>query len=511
MTYQRPGIYINESLLPAAINTEGTADAAGAAIGVFAQGPTAVTRVTSWYDFVRTFGGYDAAYPATFGIGSFFKNGGSELYVRRVVHSDAAKATATLVEEGDTPEVATIEAVSFGTEGNNLRIQLERVGTTSYHNLSVYKEGTANNSGTLAGDTLLERYTNVVFDAPTSGDFVETVVNLNSKYITISVVADNTALPSLAILPLTGGLDGTTPVAGDYLGTSNSVLAEFEILNRPLVVFVPEVIAQLGATDGQTVLDEVVGWAGLNNAFVVIDTDQALDGTAPNLTVAQALSYAAGFQESSHAAVYYPNVYISDPVGRSNASLRKIGPAGAVAGLYLSTDREVGPFKAPAGVGAQLRGVVALEKAFTSAELDSLNASTAPVNAIRNLPGAGVVVMGARTLLQDGTANKYVNMRRSLIYIKEQLSDITTFALFENNDERLWAKLRTSVASFLNDYRNQGGLRGTTPQQAFYVKCDAENNSTNAIANGEVHIEVGVALQYPAEFVVINLSQTTGV
>jgi phage tail sheath protein FI len=119
--------------------------------------------------------------------------------------------------------------------------------------------------------------------------------------------------------------------------------------------------------------------------------------------------------------------------------------------------------------------------------------------------------MGARTLLQDGTANKYVNMRRSLIYIKEQLSDITTFALFENNDERLWAKLRTSVASFLNDYRNQGGLRGTTPQQAFYVKCDAENNSTNAIANGEVHIEVGVALQYPAEFVVINLSQTTGV
>jgi len=117
--------------------------------------------------------------------------------------------------------------------------------------------------------------------------------------------------------------------------------------------------------------------------------------------------------------------------------------------------------------------------------------------------------MGARTLLQDGTANKYVNMRRSLIYIRKNLQNLTEFAIFENNDERLWTQIRTSINVFLGEYRNQGGLRGASADQSFFVKCDAENNSAQQIANGEVHIQVGVALQYPAEFIVIDLSQKT--
>jgi phage tail sheath protein FI len=189
--------------------------------------------------------------------------------------------------------------------------------------------------------------------------------------------------------------------------------------------------------------------------------------------------------------------------------LRKIGPSGAVAGLYIATDKQYGPFKAPAGIRASIRGAVALEKTFTSAELDTLNTGASPVNALRNLPGSGVVAMGARTLLQDGTANKYVNMRRSLNYIRKQLEGLTEFALFENNDEALWARLRSSIAVFLGDYRNAGGLRGATEADAFFIKVDSENNPQATIEQGEVHIEVGVALQYPAEFVVINLSQKT--
>ena len=83
------------------------------------------------------------------------------------------------------------------------------------------------------------------------------------------------------------------------------------------------------------------------------------------------------------------------------------------------------------------------------------------------------------------------------------------FAIFENNDERLWGNINGTITSFLNEYRNEGGLRGVTPSQAFFVKCDAENNPASSIANGEVHIQVGVALQYPAEFIVIDLSQKT--
>lgn len=508
MTYKRPGVYINEALLPAAIAVEGTANAAGAAIGVFAQGPTQVTLITSWYDFVRTYGGYDAAYPATFGVGMFFRNGGSELYVRRVVHNDAQQAVATVVNTG-SDTVALFSAIGYGTEGNNLRVQLTPV-SAGYYDLVVYKEGVQNVSNTSTGDIILERFTNVKFNDANSGDYIETVVNLQSKFITVDV-QDGTLVPTAAIFPFVGGDNGTTPDATDYLGASNAVLEEFASIDRPLVFFVPEVVAQLGATDAQSVNNELISWAQANNGFVVADTDEALTGTAPNVTVSDAITYAGGFTESSHAAVYYPNVYITDPLGRSNASLRKIGPAGAVVGLYLSTDRASGPFKAPAGVGAQLRGVVAVERKFTSTELDSLNSASSPLNAIRTLPGAGTVSMGARTLLQDGTANRYVNMRRSLIYIRRQLELLTEFALFENNDARLWSQIRTAVGVFLNDYRNQGGLRGATPADAYYVKCDAENNSPSSIANGEVHIEIGVALQYPAEFVVINLSQKTGV
>jgi hypothetical protein len=505
MTYQRPGVYINETLLPAAIAVEGTANAAGACIGAFAQGPTEVTRVTSWYDFVRIYGGYNGSFPATFGVGLFFRNGGSELYVRRVVHSDAVKASVTVLDSG-TDDVATFTAISYGAEGNSLRVQLIPV-TGSFYDVVLYKEGNYNNSATTAGDLILERFTNVVLDDSGSGDYLETVVNLQSKFVTVSVI-DGTNIPTNAIYPFTTGVDGTTPTAVDYIGDA---VTEFETIDRPLVFFVPEIIAQLGATDGQTVQEALVSWAEDNNNFVVLDTDQALDGVAPNVTVADAIDFASGFTASSYAAVYYPNIYITDPLGRSNASLRKVGPAGAVAGLYLTTDRSVGPFKAPAGVNATIRGAVATERKFTSAELDSLNSATSPINALRSVPGAGVVAMGARTLLQDGTANKYVNMRRSLIYIRRELELLTEFALFENNDERLWAQIRTVIVNFLNGYRNQGGLRGTTAEQAFFVKCDAENNDTNSISNGEVHIEVGVALQYPAEFVVINLSQKTGV
>ena len=240
--------------------------------------------------------------------------------------------------------------------------------------------------------------------------------------------------------------------------------------------------------------------------------------TAADLSVAGATTASGDLPKSTCAAVYYPHFFIKDPLGKSGSSIRKIGPSGAAAGLYLYTDRNVGPFKAPAGINAKVQDALALEKSFTPAELDQLNAGMDAtgsdlgknvVNAIRNLPGAGIVVMGARTLKQDGTANRYVNMRRSLIYIEKRLNDLATSAIFENNDEKLWAKLITSLGGFLNDYRNQGGLRGTTVDESFYIKCDEENNTATTIANGEVHIEVGVALEYPAEFVVINLSQKT--
>ena len=501
MSYGRPGVYINERLLPAPIASTGTANAAGAVVGAFAQGPETLTLVTSWYDFVKKFGGYNAAFPATFGVGQFFLNGGGELYVSRVLGSGASAATIALAAAvGSTPS-ATVTAKNKGADGNNLRIQCTAAGQSNYYNLTVYKETVAGTSSDVTNDTVLEIYNNVRFDDATSPDYIGTVVNGSSANIVLSAITNNA--PSLAVIPLATGSDGTAPVASDYSAkVATDGTSIFDQVDRPLVIFAPEIMSVLGATNGAAVQDSLIAWAQNNTGFAVLDT-------ASGLTVSGAGTYATSRAAASQAAIYFPNIYIQDPLGRSPQSLRLIGPAGSVVGTYLQTDKQSGPFKAPAGIQANLSGVIATERTFTTAELDTMNTAVKPLNAIRNIPGAGFVVMGARTLKQDGSANRYVNMRRSLIYIKKSLKDLTQFALFANNDEVLWSQIRGAIDVFLNQYRNQGGLRGATAADAYYIKCDAENNTADSIANGEVHIEIGVALQYPAEFVVINLSQQT--
>ena len=501
MAYSRPGVYISERLLPPVIPNGVTANAAGAVVAPFAQGPETVTLVSSWYEFTKYFGGYNASYPATFQVGSFFANGGRELYVQRLLAANAVAAARNLTDGGNTARV-TVTSKNAGTDGNNLRVVVAAGEVASTYTLTLYKEsGVAND---ITDDILLEQYSNVVFDDAASSDYAPTVINLLSSNITVAVIAGYAGQGIVsATYPLTGGSNGSATASTDYTNYKaggSSVFERFTSFDRPLVVFIPDANALASGT--VAVFDAATSWAESNNGFVVLGTD-------PDLTVANAVTFAASLTDTSNAAVYYPNVYISDPLGRGTGSLRKIEPAGAVVGLYLSTDASRGVFKAPAGIGSAIQGIVAVEKTFTSTELDTMNASTSPVNPIRQIPGAGLSVMGARTLKQDGTANKYVNMRRSLIYIRKNLKNLTEFAIFENNDEQLWSRINTALGSFLNEYRNQGGLRGAIASQAYFVKCDAENNTAQTIANGEVHIQVGVALQYPAEFIVIDLSQKT--
>jgi len=501
MAYSRPGVYITERLLPPVVPNGVTANAAGAVVAPFAQGPEIVTLVNSWYEFTKYFGGYNASYPATFQVGAFFANGGRELYVQRLLAANAVAASISLVDSGSTARV-TVTSKNAGTDGNNLRVVVTAGSVASTYTLTLFKEsGIANN---ITDDILLERYENVIFDDATSSDFGPTVINTVSPNISVAVIAGYAGQNiTSATYPLTSGANGTATASTDYTNykaSGSSVFNRFTPLDRPLVVFLPDANALV--TTPNAVFDAATSWAEDNNGFIVLGTD-------PDLTVANAVSFAGSLRSTSNAAVYYPNIYVADPLGRGTGALRKVEPAGAVVGLYLSTDANRGVFKAPAGIATTVQGVVAVEKTFTSTELDTMNASTSPVNPIRQIPGAGLAVMGARTLKQDGTANKYVNMRRSLIFIRKNLKNLSEFAIFENNDEHLWSLIRTSLGSFLNEYRNQGGLRGATATQAYFVKCDNENNTAQTIANGEVHIQVGVALQYPAEFIVIDLSQKT--
>lgn len=512
MAYSRPGVYITERLLPAPLTNGATANAAGAVAAPFAQGPETVTLVNSWYEFTKYFGGYNTAYPATFGIAQFFNNGGRELYVKRILASNAVAATVNVLTSG-AATVVTATSKNRGVDGNNLRITVEAGSVASTYTLTVYKETVAGTGSDVSNDILLERYENIIFNpaSSTSSDYAATVVNTVSSYITLSNFASGTPVMT-SPYPLTTGSDGTTVASTDYTSyaaTAVSVWNEFSSINRPLVMFTPNIYSTIASLQA-TVINDAASWADANNGFYVAETTSGL-------TVDNAIVAAQGFGGKGTTAVYYPHTYISDPVGRGNGALRLVGPSGAMAGRYLAVDATTGVFKAPAGLRTPVAGVVALERNFTAAELDRMNnglptagtGSVAPVNPLRQIPGAGICPMGARTLLQDGTANKYVNMRRSLIYIKARLKALTEFALFENNDETLWSNINATLDSFLNEYRNQGGLSGEIASQSYYIKCDAENNPTSSIANGEVHIQVGVALQYPAEFIVIDLSQKT--
>jgi phage tail sheath protein FI len=138
-----------------------------------------------------------------------------------------------------------------------------------------------------------------------------------------------------------------------------------------------------------------------------------------------------------------------------------------------------------------------------------MNSTAAPVNAIKFVPGTGICVMGARTL-KAGTLDKYVPTRRTLIYLKKALSDLTQFAVFEPNTPETWRRLNSTIGSFLTAFWSQGGLAGATPQQAYFVQVDSGNNPQVSIDNGELNISIGVALQRPAEFIVIKIGQFDG-
>jgi phage tail sheath protein FI len=165
-------------------------------------------------------------------------------------------------------------------------------------------------------------------------------------------------------------------------------------------------------------------------------------------------------------------------------------------------------FKAPAGLLTRIGGAVSVAP-LTNANLDSMNTAAAPVNAIRYVNGSGIVIMGARTLKQ-GYVDKYVPVRRTLIYLEKTLQDLTRFAIFEPNDGRLYRQLTAVCENFLNSFWRKGGLRGNTAKAAYYVICDGTNNTLQTVDAGQVNISVGVSLQRPAEFVVINISQYDG-
>jgi phage tail sheath protein FI len=208
---------------------------------------------------------------------------------------------------------------------------------------------------------------------------------------------------------------------------------------------------------------------------------------------------------TENSAVFYPRLKIND-----EGVSRLIAPAGAIAGLMARTDSNRGVWKAAAGLEAGLRSILGLELTLTDAENGVLNKKGA--NCIRVFP-SGITNWGARTLAGDddlGSEWKYIPIRRFALFLEESLFRGTRWAVFEPNDEPLWANLRLNINAFMFSLFRQGAFQGTSPQEAYYVKCDKETTTQDDRNKGIVNIEVGFAPLKPAEFIVIKIQQMAG-
>jgi hypothetical protein len=259
-----------------------------------------------------------------------------------------------------------------------------------------------------------------------------------------------------------------------------------------------------GVTDPGILMD-AVSYCVERRAFMIIDAPRSV--TTPD-TMETAIA-GTSLPKSEYAAVYYPWIKVADPL--NGGKLRTMPPSGTIAGLYARTDGARGVWKAPAGIEATLTGVQSVTYTLTNGENGTLN--PLGVNCIRVLPVYGSVAWGARTLRGADSMTseyKYVPIRRMALYIEESLYRGTQWVVFEPNDEPLWAQIRLNLGAFMHDLFRQGAFQGTTPREAYFVKCDKETTTQTDINKGIVNILVGFAPLKPAEFVIIKIQQIAG-
>lgn len=494
-TYTNPGVYVTEKSLRSLPRRGSSSQSVAAFFGTASRGPSTATLVSSWSDYVNQYGDLNNDYNLGFAVYHYFANGGRDAYICRVVAANAVSSTGTVTyyPNGSGASAATLFTYTVnspGTWGNGVTIEITGgVVTPTATNIPTF------NVIVKLNGTEVERWNEVSVD-PNNNRYLSTVINNYSKFITVTVpsISANASWAFItSAFTSSGGSNGSAIANSDYV----NALTLLDVVEGVLIMNAP------GITNSTVINAFLTKAEARGNGFVVIDPQ------ADAVTVSDIGGTVVGsYTPSNYGAVYYPMLKMVDPSKTGPGAIRNTHPGGAVIGAYIRTEVSRTVAKAPAGFDVDVRGALGLVTTFTTAQTGTLY-DTYNVNLFKAVPGAGIVINGARTL-EKTTPGKYIPIRRSLNYLKQALQDATSFAVFEPNDERLWTRLNVTVSSLLAEFWRAGGLKGRNANQAFYVVCDSSNNTESSIANGEVNIEVGVALQYPAEFVVITISQWTG-
>lgn len=515
MPQKFPGVYVEEA--SGAIRTiDGVPTSVTAFIGRALMGPVnQPTTISSYSDFDRIFGGLWLESSLGYAVRDFYLNGGAQAIIVRLFHSAPDSiAKATLVWDS-----LVLEASSEGSWANGLAIHVDTQidpndpDAPNLFNLAV--KNTQND--------VVEAFRDLS-TTPDSPRFVNDVLATESNLVRVVGPGPNSAPvphpdpaegrdafdPTNAPATFTGVAadavvsDGQSLGLDDFIGDGKEdvrhglySLDKADLFN---LLCIPPYLENGNVDAG--LLTAATDYCQKRRAMLIIDppsdwsdAQKAVAGLATDIGI-----------NSSNAALYFPRLRQPNPL-RDN-QLEDFAPCGAVAGVYARIDATRGVWKAPAGQEANLAGGSMPSLSITSQEDDKLNRLA--INCLRPFPAKGVLVWGARTRAgEDRLASewKYVPVRRTALFLEESLSRGLQWVVLEPNDEPLWAQIRLSVSTFMQDLFRRGAFQGMTPREAYFVKCDSETTTQNDIDSGFINIFVGFAPMKPAEFVIIRLQQ----
>jgi uncharacterized protein len=565
--YDAPGVYTEEKTTSTITIQEASSDV-GAMSGVAAKGPVnSPVRLSSHDQFLKVYGGYIPGSSLAHGSRQFFTNGGTVLWVNRVIGAGASESTLTLNNSGPTATVV-VNAFSPGSHGQELSVMVTRKDTvvaTLTANVpssavteivvndvrQLYVGATfnvANTNNLRAVVTRIDAGAKKVFFASRAPTGAITAAGsvLTLEEWTITVLRNGSTVEGI---PSSGAMAHSVLAGSRYfrnvinnndplreIKVTDSLLAESNTVDpRPVTQTVPATLT--GGADGSAVTDlEQIGAAGNSpTGLYTFDSNSeasmiAIPGVT-TVTVHQGLlAYAEGRKktpmmailalpsgQTAAAAVTYKNTtamlysdkgavyapWIKEIDPVSNV-LSLFSPEGAVMGVYARTSRSRGVQRAPAGTAAaQLTAVQDVERIYSDPDLGLLN--TQLINAICAVAGRGIVIMGARTLANGDF--RYVNVRRVFNAIRTALQKSFDDIVFESNDETTRAKVERSVNSFLLTQWRAKVLKGDSATSAFFVKCDESNNPPSVQKAGQLVCDIGLAVADPAEFLVFTLQR----
>ena len=493
--YLSPGVYVEE-VEAGSRPIEGVGTAVAAFVGLAARGPANTpTLVTNWNQFNSVFGDFVEGSYLAHAVYGYFLNGGGAAYVVRV-GADGVVPTASAqlpsAADGGKPAFRVV-ALEAGAAGNDVTVEVAPTGDEGTFNLVIKQRG-----------KVIETY-----DGLSTGkgkQNVATAIKAQSKVIAIEEAGALTAPAAGSVSLAGGGAPSPARVTPkDYVGNSadRTGFAGLEAVDEVTMLSVPDLMAvyEQGIIDMEGL--QAVQLAMLAHCELMGDRVAILDAP-PGLNAQQIKEWRvdkAGY-DSKYGTLYWPWVKVFDPL---SGLAKLVPPSGHVAGIWARNDDTRGVHKAPAN--EVVRGAISLELNLTRAEHDQLNPNG--INCIRAFPGRGIRIWGARTISSD-QAWRYLNVRRLFNYVEESIFEGTQWVVFEPNDIRLWGRVKRTINEFLLRVWRDGALFGATSDQAFFVKCDGDNNPPEVRDAGQLIVDIGIAPVKPAEFVVFRIAQYSG-